>query len=888
MDKCWTSWTLMRRTTRLCARPQAVAVVLAVAVAGLGATPAVAAGPTTTAVLIAADDLPVALEAESAVLSGGAGVNDNHEGYSGTGFVDGFILDNLGTASVTFTLVVPAAGEYGLNLRYANGTGSDMTITQDTGAAARQITLPSAPGAGWDFWSVHQEVVELEAGEQQVTYRYASTDTGNVNLDAMALAAVGDLSTPGGGATDPDELGESGPDTRWDDVTDVLRPLPGRRSTAFQAEDAFFANGAEQVAWRGDDGVDMSRERARLVVPVVVRSSGRQLVSVRYVNRSGAPADVVVGVDGIPQGRLVLPAGSSWQDVAVRLPLSKGLGSVELRRTGNTLEPGMVVDSVMLRGGLPLQERGATVATTTYQAERGRTDGDVLEPSRAFHDVAAEASGRQAVRLASEGDHVEWELTEPTNSLVLRASIPDTADGTGQVGSLGVYADGRKVSDIDVSSEFAYVYGDYPYVNDPSLGGAQRFFDETRVLLDEEFPTGTVLRLAKDAASADLPYTVDLAETEVVADPLTAPEGYVDVRDLGATSDDGTDDTAAFEAAVDRARELGTGVWVPEGRFTLGSRLRVEGVSVRGAGPWRSVVEGRDGHGGFYATGSGVTIADLMVDGDVRYRDDADFDAAMEGDFGQGSLLQNVWVEHTKVGLWASSGTDGLYALGLRIRDVFADGVHFNGRVTDSRVEHTVVRNTGDDAMAMWSSGGSVTRSVFARNTVQNPLLANGAALYGGTSNRIERNVVMDTLTASAGIAVSTRFNPVPFAGTTVVEGNTVLRSGGWEPNWATSFGGIWVFADTSAITSPVVIRGTDVVDSTYEGVLVSGNHPVEDLRIEDVTIDGAGSYGVAIRVGGVHRLTDVHATGVPADEEGRRSQFWGQLVDGGGNTGLW
>jgi hypothetical protein len=180
--------------------------------------------------------LPLELEAENAVLVGGTGVNDNHLGYSGAGFVDGFVIDHTGTAGVTFTVDVPIAGEYGLNLRYANGLGSDMTLSQVARGEDRQITLPSAVGASWSFWFVHQEVVELAAGEQQITYRFDADDTGNVNLDAIALTTIGDLATPGGGATDPGSQEGAGPDTRWDDVETVLDTVRPKRGGAYEAE----------------------------------------------------------------------------------------------------------------------------------------------------------------------------------------------------------------------------------------------------------------------------------------------------------------------------------------------------------------------------------------------------------------------------------------------------------------------------------------------------------------------------------------------------------------------------------------------------------------------------------------------------------------------------
>jgi len=826
---------------------------------------------------------PLEYEAEAAALSGGAGVNDNHLGYSGTGFVDGFVIDNQGEATITFTIDVASAGEYGLNLRYANGLGSDMTLSQVIGDDDRQITLPSAAGAGWSQWFIHQEVVQLAAGTQQIAFRFDADDTGNVNIDAIALTTVGDLETPGGGATDPGEVPGSGADTRWDGVT---APLVGRTAPkggqAYEAESALSANGAAVI---DGEGVDLAAERSRLVVTTFADDTRQQLLTIRYRNAASAPVKLVAGADGLPLGVVTLPRSTSWREVAIPVALRSGLGTFELRRIGDAVDGAVIVDAIRIQRGDAPAERGATLGTTTYEAEHGITNGLILAPSRAFRELASEASGRQAVTLSRVNDSVSWTLTAPADSAVLRASIPDTADGAGQSGTLVLYAGGRKIADIGVSSTYSWVYGGYPYGNDPTQGGAQRFFDESRATF-AKLPAGTTLKLVRTAASGSLPYTIDLIETELRAAAYAKPAGFIDVRTTGATANDGTDDTAAIQAALDAASETGGGVWIPAGTFVVSDLLRLSNVSLRGAGPWYSVLAGRDNHGGLYAMGTGVTIADLMIAGDVRSRNDAQFDSGIEGNFGQGSLVQNVWIEHTKTGVWVDAGTDGLLASGLRVRDTFADGVHLHGTVTDARVEHTSVRNTGDDAMAMWSLGGGVTRGVFAHNTIQSPLLGNGAAIYGGASNRIESSVIADTLTAPAGIAVSTRFNPVPFSGTTTVSGNDIFRSGGWEPNWNTSFGGIWVFADTSHITTPVVINRTRIIDSSYEGILVSGSHWVNDLRVSDVTIEGTGAYAVAARVGGDHRFTNVRASGVTQPADGR-NHFWGTFIDGGGNTGL-
>ncbi|WBU37504.1 glycosyl hydrolase family 28-related protein [Homoserinibacter sp. YIM 151385] len=850
---------------------------LAVAAASLAA---LVAGSLAVASPAAAAAAALEYEAEDAVLTGGAGVNANHLGYSGSGFVDGFVLDHRGEAQVAFRVEVPEAGEYGLNLRYANGLGADMTLSQVAGGEDRQITLPSAVGAGWSRWFVHQEVVELEAGEQEILYRFDDDDTGNVNLDAIALTEVGDLTAPGGGATDPDDVPGAGADTRWDAVSAKLRTTTAPRGgRAYQAEGGLAANGAIT----GERAVDLRAERARLVLTTFATDARRQLLTIRY--RSAQAATLVAGADGLPLGTVTLPRSRGWRDIAIAVSPRQGLGTFELRRRGDALAGELAIDGIRLQRGSAPAARGASLGTRVYEAEHGVTTGRILAPSRAFRELAAEASGRQAVALESTGESISWKLDAPADALALRASIPDTADGAGRTAALGLYAGTRKLADVAVSSTHAWVYGAYPYGNDPADGGAQRFFDESRASF-AKVPAGTELRLVKTAASRDVPITVDLIETERRAPARVKPAGYIDIRAHGAVAGDARDDADAIQAAVDEAQEAGTGVWIPAGRFVVSRTIRLSEVAIRGAGPWYSTLAGRDAKGGLYAMGTGVTIADLMIDGDVRYRDDARFDSGIEGNFGQGSLVQDVWVAHTKTGVWVDAGTDGLLVVGARVRDAYADGIHLHGRVADARVEHASVRNTGDDAMAMWSVGGAVTRGVFSRSTVQSPLLGNGAAIYGGDANRIERSIIADTLTAPAGIAVSTRFNPVPFSGTTVVADNDIHRSGGWEPNWSTSFGGIWVFADTSHITTPVVITRTRIIDSAYEGLLVSGSHRVDDLRVSDTRIEGTGSYAVAARVGGEHRFTRVTAAGVTEPADGR-NHLWGTFVDGGGNTGL-
>src|SRR5690606_1838374 len=69
--------------------------------------------------------------------------------------------------------------------------------------------------------------------------------------------------------------------------------------------------------------------------------------------------------------------------------------------------------------------RGATVPFVTYEAEDMTTNGAQLGPTRAFGQVPAEASGRRAVRLSAQGHEVAFSNESPSNSIVVRYSIPD-------------------------------------------------------------------------------------------------------------------------------------------------------------------------------------------------------------------------------------------------------------------------------------------------------------------------------------------------------------------------------------------------------------------------------------------------------------------------------
>jgi len=102
--------------------------------------------------------------------------------------------------------------------------------------------------------------------------------------------------------------------------------------------------------------------------------------------------------------------------------------------------------------GLP---RGAQLPYARYEAEDARLSGGAfLQQSPQFvqADIASEASNQKYVSLSANGAAVGWKLSAAAQGFDLRFTMPDNASGTGQTGSLGLYVNGVKVRDIDLSS----------------------------------------------------------------------------------------------------------------------------------------------------------------------------------------------------------------------------------------------------------------------------------------------------------------------------------------------------------------------------------------------------------------------------------------------------
>ncbi|MFG3043443.1 discoidin domain-containing protein [Streptomyces sp. NPDC048241] len=567
-----------------------------------------------------------------------------------------------------------------------------------------------------------------------------------------------------------------------------------------------------------------------------------------------------------------------------RRPLRRSLAatvSLALAAAGTLVAVALAPDAAA--AGVPapspvgISGRGATVPFKEQEAEYAATNGTLIGPDRLYGHLPSEASGRQAVTLDAPGEYVEFTLTAPANAMSFRYSLPDNAAGTGRDASLDVKINGNQLKSVPVTSKYGWYYGGYPFNNNPGDTNPHHFYDETRTLLGSTLPIGTKVRLQVSSTSASPTFTIDLADFEQVGAPLGKPSGALDVvGDFGADPTGAADSTAKIQAAVDAGKAQGRPVYIPQGTFQVRDHIVVDQVTLAGAGPWYSVLTGRDpvnrakavGVYGKYANQGGsknVTLKDFAILGDIRERVDDDQVNAIGGAMSN-STVDNVWIQHTKCGAWMDGPMDNFTIKNSRILDQTADGVNFHMGVTNSTVTNTFVRNTGDDGLAMWAEAIPNVKNKFTFNTVILPILANNIVTYGGKDITISDNVMADTITNGGGLHVANRYPGVnsgqgtAVSGTTTAARNTLIRAGNNDFNWQFGVGAVWFSGLNEALDATVNITDTEILDSSYAAIMnIEG--ATKGLHFENVRIDGAGTYALQIQSPGNASFTNVTAT---------------------------
>jgi len=236
-------------------------------------------------------------------------------------------------------------------------------------------------------------------------------------------------------------------------------------------------------------------------------------------------------------------------------------------------------------------------------------------------------------------------------------------------------------------------------------------------------------------------------------------------------------------------------------------------------------------------------LYDFYILGQTKVRNDGEISSGAGGSF-TSSTIQNIWIEHNKCGMWLDGPFDSLHITGVTIRNTFADGINFHKGVTNSMVEQSILRNLGDDALAMWpEQPGAYSKNTFQFNTLALPCLANLIAIYGGADNSATDNMVYDNIVEGAGLQAGTRYNSVPLSGTTTFARNTLVRCGSFDVYNSNSKGegAIWIFSDNGPITQGTLLfEDITITDALYSAVMFYQGQMGQNITFSNINVNGA------------------------------------------------
>jgi len=590
--------------------------------------------------------------------------------------------------------------------------------------------------------------------------------------------------------------------------------------------------------------INLKEHNDRLIFTANIKEDGSYPVLIRYTTKTAA-AYIQIRANGHNVSRVYLKHNEEVHKTVI--PLRAGINTIVIE---NLNSHSFELDYIEIDNAIPLAENGASLPYFEIEAEDAKTNGVIIGPSYTYNQLPSEASGRRAVQI-SNGQTVNFTLSQSAQAIVIRYSIPDSSNGYGLFSQLSIFANSQPVLSMPVNSHFSWIYGQYPFTKNPSNGNPHHFYDETRAIFQRILPAGTVITVK--GQDPNLVYTIDLADFYYSAPIYPQPIDYLSITQFGADPTGNRDSTGAIQNTLNSAQSQRKNVWIPPGNFSVTRFFTVpDNMIIRGAGPWHAVVRASVNHGvGFFgrfspSSSNAFELHDFAMFGDTNVRDDSAVDSGCGGAINNG-LITNLWIEHTKCGMWFDGPFSNLHISGVKIANTFADGINLHRSISNVVVEQCMIRNTGDDGLAMWSdaSNGAQpdTNNVFKFNTVVVPVLANCIAIYGGTSNSATDNYVADSVFAGGALQTSQRFGSTPFSGTTVMARNTVVRGG--AQNTVNQNGAIWVWPQQGQMSGLVNYTQTSITNSPFEAITFwSGS--VTNVWFEDIQVNGA-DYAVLV-----------------------------------------
>ena len=352
------------------------------------------------------------------------------------------------------------------------------------------------------------------------------------------------------------------------------------------------------------------------------------------------------------------------------------------------------------------------------------------------------------------------------------------------------------------------------------------------------------------------------AKAKPAAKPGTAAVLNITQAPYLARGDGQTDSTAAInQALADAAASVPQkSVYAPIGTFVHSGVLRVQGVTLSGAGAKTVFQATNPGEGSVELSGTDCGLQSCtLISPHAKERLNNSHSAGINVNGATRFTISQVSVGTEKTTGAASAGifcgdrasSQGVIT-GNQIFNSLADGIHLTAGAKAIRVSGNTLTNTGDDMIAVVSyrkdeavvSDVQITKNLCVRQTH-----GRGISVVGGDNVQIEHNTIQSSNVA--GIYLASEDSYDTFAPSNVrVIGNTIRNA---NQNHAITHGGIYVFgrgarengADVPYLARNITISGNTLSNTYYMGIRIGGH--AATVRITGNHINGTTAEGIAL-----------------------------------------
>ena len=541
----------------------------------------------------------------------------------------------------------------------------------------------------------------------------------------------------------------------------------------------------------------------------------------------------------LPPGAVPLPPGARASDYQHAGPSAGGQASAG----GGSAVPAASPNSA------PGAPSGRSAPSTSSDAG-GTSQGKVSSgstPSGAASAVSAAPKANTAKRAAAKSDSSEF--VHPDKAALQKAAEVERKKQNVAATLVGLPAirGGATTSSSSPGTTSDVAQGP---ASAQSSGAEAAAPTATNQAANFNSPTSNAARAAANAKVESTGFDASLCAVPVPTPHQVQP--IVKVSDFGAKGDGITDDTEAINKAIQSVRDGGT-VVLESGKVYLKTKVILldrPGVKLWGYGslifhyydeskPAELSISMRAPQTGVY----GVTMVSNLR---KRLRGHP-YEAAVYVASSGAEVIDNRF-EYTGNGVLVERGVKFLIARNVIFRTT-SDALHITQGSSDGRILCNVVRESGDDMIAVVNYGlGEPTIGGFLieANDVAGNYWGRGITVVGGSNVTIRGNTITRT-NHGAGILINSESHfktanvrQVVVEGNTIREVQTTAPTHNLLPYWRrTGQGAIDINGQAGQLVADVTVRRNKIEGAMKDGIFLRG--AVCNIRIEQNEISRVG-----------------------------------------------